>query len=103
MFSGKYQTDVPKSYFEQLSALRTNGKKRKSGGDDGSEAKRPTVVVSDGAMNVRNDPGSGVQTPVSQEDIRYVSHELISGLHKLINVTVFIISLLGGSVAREKP
>ncbi|KAJ4217105.1 amidophosphoribosyltransferase [Fusarium solani] len=53
VFCGKYQTDVPESYFEHLSEIRAKGKKRKNVEEEGSDAKKLTLVSNSGPVNVR--------------------------------------------------
>ncbi len=69
VFSGKYQTEVPVSYFEHLSELRAaKGRKRKTTEDAtaGTDSKKLTLVGNGAPVNM---PSPEPMT--SQEDIRY--------------------------------
>ncbi|KAJ4153463.1 hypothetical protein LMH87_009948 [Akanthomyces muscarius] len=71
VFSGKYQTDVPESYFQHLSELRAaKGQKRKTPEDgvDGADSKKLTLVGNGGPVN---------EAMTSQEDISL--HNLSTG------------------------
>lgn len=82
VFTGKYQTEVPESYFKHLSDIRSKGKKRKSPGDqpqqsqqavNGGDAKKLTLVANGGPVNVASpEPEPEKKNLTSQEDIRYV-------------------------------
>lgn len=63
VFNGCYQTEVPDSYFEDLHGSRTSSKKRKNDADEGSDAKKMTVV--NGHSN--EDKPKAV---INQEDIK---------------------------------
>lgn len=62
VFCGKYQTDVPESYFDHIAELRARGKKRKNPEEEISGMKKPTLVGSAGPVN-------GQKSVTSQEDI----------------------------------
>ncbi|OAQ97594.1 hypothetical protein LLEC1_04014 [Akanthomyces lecanii] len=71
VFSGKYQTDVPESYFQHLSELRAaKGQKRKTAEDavEGADSKKLTLVGNSGPVN---------EAMTSQEDISL--HNLSTG------------------------
>ena len=73
VFCGKYQTDVPESYFEHISEIRAKGKKRKNVEEEGSDAKKLTLVSNSGPVNVRKVQEEEEDKPViDQDDIRYV-------------------------------
>ncbi|KAL2675644.1 hypothetical protein Neosp_011834 [[Neocosmospora] mangrovei] len=68
VFCGKYQTDVPESYFEHLSEIRAKGKKRKNAEEDGSDAKKLTLVSNSGPVNVRKVQEEEEDKPVIDQD-----------------------------------
>lgn len=73
VFSGKYQTDVPESYFQHLREIRAKGKKRSNPEEMvGTEAKKLTLVANGGPVNgTANAPDPERELMTSQEDIRY--------------------------------
>ena len=73
VFNGKYQTDVPESYFQHLSEIRAKGKKRKNEEaviPAGADAKKLTLVGNGAPVNVPS-PEAEREAMTSQEDIRY--------------------------------
>ncbi|RSM00104.1 hypothetical protein CEP52_009345 [Fusarium oligoseptatum] len=69
VFCGKYQTDVPESYFEHLSEIRAKGKKRKNVEEEGSDAKKLTLVSNSGPVNVRKVQEEEEERVIDQDDI----------------------------------
>ncbi|KAJ4318723.1 amidophosphoribosyltransferase [Fusarium piperis] len=69
VFSGKYQTDVPESYFEHISEIRAKGKKRKNVEEEGSDAKKLTLVSNSGPVNVRKVQEEEQKPVIDQDDI----------------------------------
>lgn len=68
VFCGKYQTEVPTSYFEHLSELKKKkGTKRKTE-DDAAVPEKRTLVANGGPTNVAAQPNA------SSDDIRYVQN-----------------------------
>jgi amidophosphoribosyltransferase len=77
VFCGKYQTDVPETYFDHLTEIRNQGKKRRSAEQDGSDPKKPTLVADNFPVNQRKtqhtQPSEAEpESATSQEDIKYV-------------------------------
>ncbi|KAF1738453.1 Amidophosphoribosyltransferase [Beauveria bassiana] len=70
VFSGKYQTDVPESYFQHLSELRASkGQKRKPADEAGPDSKKLTVIANGGPTNVPSSEATEREPMTSQEDI----------------------------------
>ncbi|KAM3528810.1 hypothetical protein NHJ13051_002211 [Beauveria bassiana] len=70
VFSGKYQTDVPESYFQHLSELRASkGQKRKPADEAGPDSKKLTVIANGGPVNVQSSEATEREPMTSQEDI----------------------------------
>lgn len=77
VFCGKYQTEVPETYFDHLTEIRNKGKKRRNAEEEGSDPKKPTLIADSGPANQRRavqaqTADAEPESAISQEDIKYV-------------------------------